>query len=974
MDRIFVALDVETTGLDPANDEIIEVAAVKFRGDEVLETFQRLVKPHHALPLKITRLTGISDADLEDAPRFVQLGPDLVRFLKSYPLVGHSVGFDVRMLQAHGMRLPQPAYDTFDMATLLMPNAPAYRLGALAAVLGIVHEEAHRALSDADVARQVFLHLLARIEALGLAELGEINRLTAKLQWPLRDLFTEIERTKAKNVFVEGAGVQGSGVGGQGSEESQDADVFGLAQNSTRKTQNSELTPLKPTGDELPLAVERVRSFFTPAGAMGQAFAGYEQRSQQVDMAAAVAEAFNSGAPLMVEAGTGVGKSMAYLVPAAMWAAQRGERVVISTNTINLQDQLFFKDIPDLQRIMIAGADASPQSISRFLNEKGKLPFTAALLKGRGNYLCLKRYGELRRDGRLVEEEIKTLLKVQLWLPTTSSGDKAELMLFERENTAWGKINVTPETCVGPRCPHFRECFFFKARREAEAAHVIVVNHALMLADLAVESNVLPPYDHLIVDEAHNLEDVATDQLGFAVDQAGLLDFLDNLFAEGGATIAGGLFAELPRRFQDSAAGQGDIEKAAEIARAMGPFVTRARASVYDCFNRLTVFMNQEAEVSAYDPRLRLTAKERKHATWAEVEAAWGNLALQLQEVSSGLGKLEELLANLEDAEIDEYETLVLRVQGFKRYVTEVRINVGAIIVGGEEKLITWLVYDRQREMLQLHAAPLSVADLLQANLFAQKATTVLASATLSVNGDFDYVRQRIGLENVVDVQLDSPFDYTKQALVYLPNDMPEPNHAGYQRALESAIIELCAATQGRALVLFTATSALRQTYRAIQEPLEEQGITVLAQGLDGSRRSLIQRFSQFPQTVLLGTTSFWEGVDVVGDALSVLIIAKLPFSVPNDPIYAARSEQFSDPFGELSVPQAILRFKQGFGRLIRSKEDRGVVAVLDRRLLSKKYGQSFLDSLPDAFVRAGPIKQLPTLAARFLARRGDNA
>ncbi|HEU5101851.1 MAG TPA: helicase C-terminal domain-containing protein, partial [Roseiflexaceae bacterium] len=335
--------------------------------------------------------------------------------------------------------------------------------------------------------------------------------------------------------------------------------------------------------------------------------------------------------------------------------------------------------------------------------------------------------------------------------------------------------------------------------------------------------------------------------------------------------------------------------------------------------------------------------------------------------IGDALGKLEALLTDLKDAELLEYDMLLLRVQSLKRYATNVRINIGYIIQGGEEELITWLVYDRTKDKLTLSAAPFSVAELLEANLFSKKATVALASATLAVGGEFDYVKERIGLIEPEELQLESPFDYQKQALVYIPNDMPEPNQRGYQQALEETLIALCTATGGRALVLFTANSALRMTYKAIQEPLEDQGIAVLGQGLDGSRRSLLERFKEFPRTVLLGTTSFWEGVDVVGDALSVLVIAKLPFSVPNDPIFAARSEGFADAFNEYAVPQAILRFKQGFGRLIRSREDRGVVAVLDKRLLTKKYGQIFLDSLPHTKVRTGPAKQLPLLAARFL-------
>ncbi|KPV52212.1 DNA polymerase III subunit epsilon, partial [Kouleothrix aurantiaca] len=473
---------------------------------------------------------------------------------------------------------------------------------------------------------------------------------------------------------------------------------------------------------------------------------------------------------------------------------------------------------------------------------------------------------------------------------------------------------------------------------------------------------------HIIIDEAHNLEDVATDQFGFSVNQTQLLDFLDSLFETGGAQTSAGLFAELPRHFQHSATGPGDLEKTNAIAQAAGPAVTRARQSVYDCFNLLTAFMAQSPDSSAYDARLRITDGVRKSESWGVVERAWDNLSVQLTAIGDALGKLDTLLGELKDAELLDYDMLLLRVQSLRRYATEVRINIGYVINGGDEQKITWLIYERARDSLALHAAPLSVAELLEANLFSQKATVALASATMAVGGDFTYIKGRIGLSEPEELQLESPFDYQKQALVYIPNDIPEPNQRGYQQALEETLIGLCTATTGgRALVLFTANSALRMTYKAIQEPLEEQGIAVLGQGIDGSRRNLLERFKEFPRTVLLGTTSFWEGVDVVGDALSVLVIAKLPFSVPNDPIYTARSEGFDDAFNEYAVPQAILRFKQGFGRLIRSREDRGIVAVLDKRLLSKKYGQVFLDSLPHTTVRSGPAKQLPLLAARFL-------
>ncbi|MFV9503141.1 MAG: helicase C-terminal domain-containing protein [Oscillochloridaceae bacterium umkhey_bin13] len=936
-DRIFVALDVETTGLVPHVDELIEVAAVKFRGNEILETFNQLIQPRQALPLKITRLTGIRPEDVANAPRFNQVGAAFAGFLKSYPLVGHSVNFDLSMLRAQGMNFSQPAYDTFELATLLLPQAPIYKLGALADRLGIEHPDDHRALNDALVTAQVFGHMLDLIAQLSLDDLTAITRLTARVPFTPRDLFEAALRERSLETFMQ---------------PPVEAPILS-------HPAPPEPVPLKPTGDQRPISEDQVAAFFATDGPLGRQFPGYEAREPQVAMARAVARAFQLGEPLLVEAGTGTGKSLAYLTPAALFAARRGERVVVSTNTINLQDQLFFKDIPDLQRIM---AEADPTAP----------PFTAALLKGRGNYLCLKRYHELRRHDNLTPEEVRALLKVQLWLPTTSSGDKAELLLMERENQAWGRINVTPETCIGPRCPHFRECYFFRARRNAEAAHLVVVNHALLIADLASDSHVLPPYDHLVLDEAHNLEDVATDQLSFTVDQAAMISFLDEIFQAGGAQIVSGLLSELPRHLEGMAepVAQAKIERASEHIR---PSLVRARSAVYDCFNALHDFMAQQAQEGQYDPRLRLTPKVRNLAAWQNIQILWQNLIDSFTTIGEGLATIAGELRELASAGGDGFPELLLRVEGLQRFAVEVRVNTGYIVFGDEDH-IAWLTHERQRDTLSLTAAPLSVAEILQAQLFAQKQTSVLASATLTVSAGFDFVKSRLGLPDADELALESPFDYERQALLYLPTDIPEPNQKGYQQAVEQALINLCRATGGRTLVLFTANSALRQTYEVIQEPLEDHGIAVLGQGLDGSRRSLIERFKESPRTVLLGTNSFWEGVDVVGDALSVLVIAKLPFSVPNDPIFAARSEEFERyggrAFDDYSIPLSILRFKQGFGRLIRSREDRGIVVVLDKRLLSKKYGSLFLNSLPHTRVRSGPLAQLPNLAERFLAHK----
>lgn len=940
MNTIFVAIDVETTGLEAGTDEIIEVAAVKFRDTEVLETFQRLVRPRHSLPIKIAQLTGINADDLETALPFPQVAPDFVRFVKSYPIVGHSVGFDVRMLGAQGLRLAQPSYDTFELATLLLPGQPSYNLGALAASLNIPHPDAHRALADADVSRQLFTNLLQRISRLDDATLNEIVNLSKQTEWSPRILFETIARERAFSALNRP--IQGA----SGNTQS-----LGVAWRGVK--------PLEPTNRSTTLDLEQVKVFFAPDGPLNQAFPGYEQRQEQLDMTLAVTTAFNEGSTLVVEAPTGTGKSMAYLVPAARFAAERGQRVVVSTNTINLQDQLFFKDIPALQHVI-------DTSVIRSTGVDVE-PFTAALLKGRGNYLCLYRYGKLRRQ-EPTPEQAKALIKIGLWVKDTQTGDRAELALDEGEGRVWPDVNVTVDTCTGPRCPEFERCFFFNARRSAEAAHLIVVNHALLLSDVRADNQVLPRYDHVIIDEAHHLEDVATDQLGWSLDQATLLHFFDELWHSGGVRLLSGILAELPNYFKNSAATPQDLDRAEGFAAAIRPQVDRARQATYELWRQLRSCIERMSKENGYEQRLRLTAQARKAPLWATTQQAWENVMLPLADIGKGLAALEGHIRSLEGAGLNEYDELLLRLGMMANWAIDTAI-AGARVIYGDEEGIQWLAFDRQREILRLHDAPLHVGPLLESKLFAAKETVVLASATLSIDGSFDYVKQRLGLDAapVDEIQLDSPFDYQRSTLLYLPNDMPEPSERSYQRALEDALIDLATATGGRMLALFTSNTALRQTYRAIQEPLEDQEIVVLGQGLDGSRRSLLQRFKEHPRAVLLGTSSFWEGVDIVGDALSVLVITKLPFAVPSDPVFAARSELFDDAFTSYAVPQSILKFKQGFGRLIRSKEDRGVVAVLDRRLLSKRYGKLFLGSLPHCTTQQGPLKNLPLAAARWL-------
>ncbi len=950
MSRIYVALDLETTGLNPDRDVILEIGAVKFRHDQVLDTWSSLVNPQRRIPYKIVQLTGISQEEADRAPMFHSLIGPLMSFVKDYPIVGHNVSFDLSFLNRRGLFLNNPSIDTFELASSLVPHATRYSLGRLADALGISFPSRHRALDDALATKDLFLALFQRALELDMGVIQEINRLATSVDWPLRQVFRDAERAKARAAFTGSIGQQLLAKGmldGEGS--------LGLLFASDK-----EEKPLRALPERQPLDVEALCAMFEEGGAFAQRFPGYEYRAPQVEMLQAVAKAFNGSQHLLVEAGTGTGKSMAYLLPAACFAVQNGQHVVISTNTINLQDQLFGKDIPDLQKIV-------------------PFDFKAALLKGRSNYLCLRRLAAFRHNSALSAQELTVLAKILAWLPSTLTGDQTELFMPDfKEQLVWRKVCSESESCLAERCSYRQErkCFFYRARRQAERAHLIIVNHALLLSDVAVENRVLPDYHHLIVDEAHHLEDSTTKQLSFAVDQRSIERLLGELKYERGPKRQGGFLIELITRCLGAVpeAIQRDIEGYVEELKGE---IEAAERNAYELFNVLGSFLEEYVEEGSgysgsYDRRIRLTSGLRVQPAWTNVEIAGDNLCVSLFKISERLERLYHGLMDLEGYDIPDYEGLLQDLLGRLQGVRSLHEQLNAVLSQPSPKSIYWAEVAAKEEKISLHAAPLHVGELVQRHLFAPKECVILTSATLRTDGNFEYIRECLSAWEAQELAVGSPFDYASSTLLYLPTDIPEPRQPYYQKAVERAIIELCRATEGRTLVLFTSYSQLRNTAKAVVGPLAEADIVIYQQGDGSSRSQLLENFKTTPRAVLLGTRSFWEGIDVMGPALSCLVIARLPFSVPHDPVFAARSETFDDPFNQYAVPETILRFLQGFGRLIRSKTDRGIVVVLDKRLLNKSYGGAFLNSLPNCTVRKGPVTNLPAEAVRWI--QGETA
>lgn len=915
MAEIFVALDLETTGLDPDKDSIIEIGAVRVEGERPEAIFHTFVNPGRPIPPFVRRLTGITDSDVSSAPRMEAVAGDLAAFLEGAILVGHNVlGFDAAFLRQVGVWRDGEAHDTAALARILVPDAPEYGLAALCERFAIPLAGHHRALEDARASWRLLVELRRRAETLPEGVLRQIAAWVGQTSYPWRGFFARLAEASPADWRVLGL------------RSGRKADVGTLA------------APPRPQ------RVDPARACGVLASAARRAdiFPEWDERPQQYEMVGLVAETIASGGLLMVEAGTGTGKSLAYLVPAACHSLGTGERVVVSTNTINLQEQLVKKDVPAVQGLL-AG--------------KG---LRACTLKGRRNYLCLHRFSSLLAADSLTDLEALVASRVLVWLQTTETGDRAELRMTPEEEGVWNRFSAEGADCLtnGSAFVADGACFYQRARREAEAAHIVVVNHSLLLTDAAVGGASIPPYRHLIIDEAHHLEDEATRQFGFACGERALGELLDRC-------------EELPQQVQRGLRGMvaavGPGAQVAEASRVLRQAATGTRGPLKEFSARLVTFMRDHREGNEGDDRLLINRASRVQPDWPDVELAWENLRLWLHQVERALKLLAGALEAPQVAQMSNYELVMAELEAVLREIREACEGIGVAIEQDDPQRIVWLERHRSDGTPLVNWAPLNVGSSLKELLYADRDSVIFTGATLQSRGGFQHLQRRLGLEGADTAALGSPFDYERAAVVLVPKDMPEPSSPDYLQWLARAVVDLGMASRGRALVLFTSHADLRAAHGAAAGPLREAGIEALAQGPDGSPGQLVQALLSNPQTVLFGTSSFWEGVDVVGEALSLLVMARLPFTVPAEPVFQARSSEYDRPFEEYAVPQAVLRFRQGFGRLIRSKNDRGVMVVLDRRIMSKRYGAAFLEALPPCPVREVLLREMPALVAECL-------
>ncbi|AUW93673.1 hypothetical protein BXT84_06745 [Sulfobacillus thermotolerans] len=890
----FVVLDLETTGLNPEGDRIIQVAMLR-EINGCVERLDFFVNPEQPIPSFVRRLTGFQDIDFTLYPTIDHVINEVRAFIGDRPVVGHQISFDLAFLAKVGVRVVD-AIDTLEWARIALPIQSSYRLESLA-------PEDH-GFHDARNDVEATYHLVYRIRE-------ALSQLPKETQADLRYLL--------------------------GNEwEWWDVTDSGTAFHSPLDFPVAEV----PLTGELPQMTHgyNAHDWLTERSPIGKSFSAFERRPSQETMLSAVDRAYEDGTILMVEAGTGTGKSLAYLTPALLASLGRGERTVIATYTLALQEQLWNKDLPVAQQ---------------------HLPVRSAMVKGRGQYICLLKADELRQTTTMLNESRGRRLALARLLTFIALTDRGDFDAFNpsshESKQLWQDVLADRHACAGSRCVYAGSCYMRLARRQAETSHIVVVNHALLAAHMATPG-VLPDFDHVIIDEAHHFSDVVERAFGMDVN---IVDFTQVL---GEMVAHNGLFDHLKAH--------PDLFGLVETVRDQA-------MQLRDRLARVEQALLSQTPPSDYG-RQSVRVTEDLYAQWAGtgIDSAIQSLRYTLAAVAQ---VSRDIWASAEAILGDAVKTDAgwLRFQKWAEDVYDFSIHMDQW-GPPQEAVVSWWEARRldTEPQVTLRQGPVDVSKLVNDTLWEKVKTGVLTSATLSIAGDFQYMARTLGVpkSRLRAIQLPSAFDLRHNSCLAIPTDAPDVSNPQHVHALAQFLLDVVPIIEGRTLVLTTSHRTLRALADLIRDELEAIGIITLAQGIDGPSVRLVSQFKETPRSVLIGASGLWEGVDVPGPGLSLVVMTRLPFGAPGEPLEEARMERLQaagkSAFYAHTLPKAVLRFQQGFGRLLRTRQDRGVVVVFDPRLITSRYGTKFIQALGGPHLETQPQRALVTWIREFFKEK----
>lgn len=933
MGNKYVVIDLETTGNAPKKgDKIIQFAAVVIENGKITEEYSSFVNPGKAIPPFIEELTGLNDHMVKDAPDFSEIAPKVLTLLEGAYFVAHNVLFDLSFLQEELIEAGYnsfygPILDTVEMSRVLMPTADSFQLSELAIREGLNHERPHQADSDAYVTAELLLRLLERLEQLPSNTVKQLHKLSSGLKSDLDLLIDNIILKKESSIETI-------------------PDILEIHHGIALKKRAKQVVVCEAKQMNYPMDKEEKEELFR------KAFPTFETRLGQFTMMDSVYEAFNEEKHAMIEAGTGVGKSLAYLIPSAIYAKENNRTIVISTYTTQLQEQLLSNDIPRLAKML-------------------PFPINAVLLKGRSHYISLAKFEQTLKDQDDNYDTILTKMQILVWLTETNYGDIDELNLSSGGMLYWNKIK-NDETVFLKNKSWLSRDFYTRARKEALQSDIIITNHSLLLTDLVTDHKILPDYTHVVIDEGHHFMKVSSKHFGYTFDYLSTRLLLSQI----GLIEQKQLLYKLEQILEKEWVNKHELIHSFEVNQMMAEL----NLEVDELFKVISLYAKKRKKSKKGYNRIscRLTADE-ENVEWRALEISAERFVFFIKDfiqmISARLDFIKTVQDSLSAREKSSMEELTTLVEELK----ELSLVAKNIFLYPSEEFVSWIEMDERvmQNATTVYAQPVTVDKYLKEQFFEKKKCAIITSATLSVKNSFNYMLTELGLErsDCSVQQIQSPFNYKEQVKLIIPDDLPEINAVpleDYVVSISEQIISIAEVTKGRMLILFTSHDMLRKTYELLKESGFLNDYAIIAQGISsGSRSRLTRNFQKFDKAILLGTSSFWEGVDIPGEDLTCLIIVRLPFSPPDEPLTEAKCNQIKqsggNPFSDYSLPEAIIRFKQGFGRLIRTKTDRGLIFIFDRRLVTTKYGKAFLQSIPEVPVERSGINEIIPVISEWI-------